>query len=159
MNCPNCHEETKDPLDCEQCASTFCSKCNPHFDHAGEVCQACQERNSIEAFREHSWTAKLRRWFNKPAPIPDKPGLIHPLPWAVARSADKWHMYSVEETTIVAVFDDLATAEYACNAANAYYHLSMIGAITYNRIREGNPFFNGGKEDCELWMKVKSLLK
>lgn len=160
MNCPNCHEQTSDPFSCDQCASTFCSKCNPHFDHTGQVCQACQERNSIEAFREESWTGKLRRWFNKPAPLPEKPdGLIHPPPWGVKRSGDKWHLYSVEDSTIVAVFDDCATAEYARDAANSYYELSMVSAVTYNRIREGNPFWSGGKEDCELWSRVRKLLR
>lgn len=101
----------------------------------------------------------MRRWFNKPAPIPDKPSLSYHLPWTVKRDGSKWNMVSSDGGKVVASFDDFATADYACNAANNYYDLAMAGAVTYNRIRQGNPLWTGCKEDCELWTKVKSSLK
>jgi hypothetical protein len=126
---------------------------------ARNASQACQERNSIEAIKDDSWTEKLRRWFTKAAPLPEKPRLIHPPPWEVQRVKDKWHLYHKNTSNLVAEFDDCATAEYARDAANAYYELSMVSALTYNRIRAGTPFWNGGKEDCELWSRVRKLLK
>lgn len=159
MNCPNCRERTDIPLTCCQCGSTYCKKCNPHYDYEGDVCQACQERNSIEAIREHGWTERLRRWFHKAAPVPDPPNLIHPPPWNIQRVDDKWHLYQSNTSTLIGKFDDLATAQYACDAANAYYELSMVAALTYNRIRAGDPFWSGNKSDCELWQRVRKLLR
>lgn len=159
MNCANCRERTDIPLVCCQCSSSFCRKCNPYYDYEGDICQACQERNSVEAMREHSLTERMRRWFSKAAPLPEKPSLIHPLPWTVERWGDKWVIVGSDGVSAAGQFSDLATAEYARDAANAYYELSMVSAITYNRIRMGNPFWNGGKEDCELWSRVRKLLK
>lgn len=159
MNCPNCHHEAHSTDTCNQCGSTFCPSCQPYFDYTSHVCQGCQEINSVEAIREHGLSERMRRWFSKAAPLPEELSLVSPPPWGIDRAEETWCVYEIKTDIIVAVFFDLATAEYVCHAVNAHHDLATVAAITYNRIREGVPFWTGTRRDCELWGKVRKLMK
>lgn len=160
MKCPSCHENTRSSFTCSQCGSTYCQNCQPFFDYEGNICAQCQEVGAIEAFQEDRWTSNLRRWFHKAAPVPDKPSPALVLPWKVLRRETEWAVVSAEhDEQCVCTFPNLFTAQYVVDAANAYYDLSMATATIYNRIRRGDPYWDGGKEDCELWSRIRSLLK
>lgn len=100
----------------------------------------------------------MRRWFHKTAPLPEEPSKVYPLPWRVERDGHEWVLVTDTGMT-VGRFDDIVAAGYACDAVNAHYELSMVAALTYNRIRAGDPFWSGTKRDCELWQRVRKLLK
>lgn len=156
MECPECHEEHGDPLGCEQCGSLFCTVCQPWWDYTSDLCQNCQERNSIAALREDSWTARLRQWFNPEADLPVAPELEHPLPWKVGGYSDGWLVHTGENT--FARFDSKTDAEYAVAAANSHHDLALAVATTYNRIRSGAVLWNGTDDDLALWMRVKQVV-
>ena len=161
MKCPECKDEnTTEPVTCGQCCSTYCEKCQPFFDYEGDICSHCQERNSINAIQEDKWTGNLRRWFHKAAPMPEQPSPALVLPWKVLRRGTEWAVVSQEDDSkCVCTFPNLFTAQYVVDAANSYYQLSMATATTYNRIRNGDPYWTGSDEDCSLWTAVRKLLK
>lgn len=158
MQCPNCVNETQEPLSCSQCGSSYCDSCQPYWQAEREICSHCSERNTIEALKEVLWTGKLRRWFNKPIPVPVAPALRHPLPWMVNRlPSGGYNLLSCNKA--VGWFRDKDCAEHACNAANAHHDLKTLAVLVYTRIRNGDPFWHGGKADCALWKRIKGLLK
>ncbi len=167
MECPNCHETHGAPLGCEQCGSMFCNSCQPYWDYTHDICQDCQERNTIAAIKEDTWTSKLRRWFNVPADLPVALVLPHSLPWSIKQSPrNDWLAYSDESPCwvvhagdqFVAVFACQADAEYAVAAANSHHDLATVAAIVYNRIRNDESLWNGSEADLALWMRVKRLI-
>lgn len=157
MECPSCENEAHDLLVCTQCGSAYCDKCQPDWDIAGEICSHCSESNTIAALKDDAFTAKMRRWFSKKANPPAAPELGHPLPWTLEEQEGTWWL--VSNGSMVASFADKSDAAYACQAANNNYQLCGLMATIYNRIRAGDAWFNGGKEDCELWLNLKELLK
>lgn len=161
MECPSCHEQSE-TLTCAQCGSTFCEGCQPYWDYTGEICQGCQEYNSITAFKDDAWTARMRRWFTKKLPAPIEPQLNLPLPWRAVQClpgyATGWLIYSGDNIVFHLEKGDKNLAEFICSAANAHYQLSGLAVEIYNRIRAGEPWFDGSERDCKLWQNVKRLL-
>lgn len=157
MDCPSCHEQTNEPLTCAQCGSTFCASCQPYWDYTSEVCQGCQEFNTVAALKDDAWTARMRRWFTKKLPAPVEPQLAYKLPWRVEHNGDGWCV--VSPSGMVASFVGESEANYTCLAANSHYQLSGLAVMIHNRIRAGDPWFDGSERDCELWRKVKSALE
>lgn len=159
MECLNCDEITNDLIDCTQCGSSYCDKCQPEWDYQGEICSHCSESNTVAALRDDAWTAKMRRWFSKKIPIPEQPALIYNPPYSVARHGAEWHMITTETSNLVAVFSDCSTADYVCLAANNHHQLSALMVTVYERIRAGDAWFRGDESDCNLWTQLKTLLK
>lgn len=156
MKCPSCHEKSQDQIECSQCHNCYCARCQPFFDYSGQICQACQEANLIGAVREDAYTAKLRKWFNKPARAPVKPRLGRcGLPWNVQARGGIPVLCAGDME--IAEFKDQASAEWACRSANSCYELSGVAMVVYNRIRAGEAWFKGDKNDVELWQKVKEM--
>jgi hypothetical protein len=98
----------------------------------------------------------MRRWFTKKLPAPVEPQLGYGLPWRVEHNSNGWCL--VSSSGMVASFAGEAEANYACSAANSHYQLSGLAVEIHNRIRAGDPWFDGSQRDCELWKKVKDLL-
>lgn len=156
MDCLGCHENTKEPLICSHCQNSGCCRCWPYFDFASEVCQECQERDSIAAISESAHTRKLRQIFNKKARALKNPRLVHPLPWRIVGVAGKWVLFS--GPVPIAEFDDEGAARWARDAANTHLMLMGVAVSVYEKIRKGDVWFDGGKEDCALWSETKKLI-
>lgn len=158
MKCPTCNRhETKESISCSQCHSTYHRKCQPHWDFDGDICQACQEQNTVAVVSEIKFTERLRRTFNKKIPAPAQPRLVPPLPWRIANHGNGWALYS--GVIPVALFDKKEAAEWACRAANEHYTLLGVAHTVYERIRKGEGWYGGSEEDCNLWSKVIKILK
>lgn len=168
MECEHCDNKTKEPIGCQQCGNMYCPGCQPYWDYTSDICQFCQERNSIAALQEADFTSRLRQQFNAEAVvpvIPIMPGME--LPWhVVQKPSNQWLAYNdaspcwmlYSGATPVAVFMSEPAAGWACRAVNAHHGLAAAAATVYNRIREGRPFWNGSREDCLLWNKIKEFI-
>lgn len=157
MDCLQCHEDCKEPLQCSSCGDDGCLRCWPHYDSTSDLCPACQERSAIAALSEDRHTAKLRRIFNRSVPAPVQPRLVPPLPWRVQHTGVGWTLFS--GIIPVAVFSRKELAEWSCRAANEHHTLLGVAWTVHERIRKGDGWFDGGREDCTLWSKTKTLLK
>lgn len=156
MDCLNCHENIQEPLICSQCQNSGCCRCWPYFDSASEVCQECQERDSIAAISESAHTRKLRQIFNKKARALKNPRLVHPLPWNV--QVKDGQVLLCSGPLPIARFDSVDAADWACRAANSQLLLMGVALSVYEKIRKGDVWFDGGADDCFLWKEVKGLV-